>query len=104
VRVSELFDVGFRDAFLLGVFVEDRRAVLRGGGSVKMAAGMESALGASPSVHPLSEQKLYSVVNEPPGVILKIVPAPLAPPFTVVPYRFPSVPWISAAWGLPPSN
>jgi hypothetical protein len=47
------------------------------------------------------EQKLYSVVSLPPGVIEKTVPQPtclalqpsLAPPYIVVPYRLPSRPW-----------
>ena len=32
----------------------------------------------------------------PPAVILKTVGLPLAPPSAVVPYKFPSVPWMSA--------
>ena len=48
--------------------------------------------GSAPSVQPLCEQKLYSVVSAPAGVILKTVPQPpplqsvvLAPPSSVVP-------------------
>jgi hypothetical protein len=50
-----------------------------------------SPLGPAPSVHPLSEQKLYSVVSMPLGVILKTVPplipplGSLAPPYNVIP-------------------
>ncbi len=54
-------------------------------------------------MQPLSEQKLCSVVSVPLGVILKTVPTPLAPPSSVVPYRFPSVAWTSPAWGEAPS-
>ena len=42
------------------------------------------------------EQKLYKVVSLPAGVILKMVPPPLAP-YTVAPYKLPSVAWISPA-------
>lgn len=50
--------------------------------------------------------ELRSVVSVPLGVISKIVPQPyggqLAPPWTVVPYKFPSVAWTNAAWGALP--
>jgi hypothetical protein len=54
-------------------------------------------------VHPPWEQKLYSVVSLPLGVILTTVPLTLAPPSDVVPYRLPSVPWTSPAYGYEPS-
>jgi hypothetical protein len=42
-------------------------------------------------VHLRGAQKLYSVVSLPFGVSLKIVPPPLPPPNSVVPYKLPSV-------------
>ena len=44
-----------------------------------------------PSVQLLWEQKLYSLVSAPLGVILKIAPSPLAPPAGVVRYKSPFV-------------
>ncbi len=41
-----------------------------------LAAYNSPAEGLAPSPHSLWEQKLYSVVSVPPGVILKIVPKP----------------------------
>src|SRR5579872_2873282 len=59
--------------------------------------------GTEPSAQPLSEQKVYSVVSVPPGVILKNVP-PIFPPPEVVPYKFPLVAWSSPAEGHSPSG
>ena len=42
-------------------------------------------------------------VKFPAGDRLKIMPAPLAPPVVVVPYKFPSPPRIMPAPGLAPS-
>src|ERR1700691_3458679 len=50
-----------------------------------LIAWTSPAPGPDPSVQPLWEQKLYRVVSAPLGVILKTVPAPLAPPSYVVP-------------------
>ena len=62
-----------------------------------------SPLGLLPSGHPLTAQKLYSVVSVPPGVIWKTVPPLLAPPPEVVPYRSPLAAWMSTPYGPPPS-
>lgn len=43
--------------------------------------------------------KLCNVVSLPPGVSLKIVPSPLAPPPEAIPYRFPSAPAVSPVYG-----
>jgi hypothetical protein len=51
---------------------------------------------------PIFGSRLYTVVNVPVGVILKIVPEPGVPPPDVVPYKFPSLAWIGAAPGLLP--
>jgi hypothetical protein len=44
---------------------------------------------------------LYTVVNVPVEVILKIVPEPVVPPPDVVPYNYPSLAWIGGAAGPP---
>src|ERR1700722_6964653 len=62
-------------------------------------AWTRSAAGNSPSVHPLWEQKLYSVVSVPLGVILNTFPKPMGPPASVVPYKSPLLAWTSAASG-----
>ena len=58
---------------------------------VPSVAWISPAIGVAPSGHPFLEQKLYSVVSVPLGVILKTVPQPKGaqlapPPLKVVPY------------------
>jgi len=52
---------------------------------------------------PFFGSRLYTVVNVPVGVILKIVTEPGVPPPDVVPYKFPSLAWIGGAAGPSPS-
>jgi hypothetical protein len=75
-----------------------------------LVAWTRAASGFAPSGHALREQKVYTVVRVPLGVILKIVPQPGArkeeqvlPPPAVVPYKSPLVAWTSAADGRAPS-
>ena len=65
-----------------------------------LAAWTKPLSGPKPSVHPVSAQKLYSVVSVPLSVILKTVPPfPFAPPKEVVPYKSPLVAWTRLALG-----
>jgi hypothetical protein len=56
---------------------------------------MGPPFGLSPSEQLASEQKSYSVVRDPAGVIAKSVPEPPTPPMSVEPYKFPLAACIS---------
>src|ERR1039457_7264448 len=68
-----------------------------------LAAWTSPATGPRPSAQFVWEQKLYSVVSVPLGVILKTVPPLLIPPPAVVPSRSPLAAWTSPATGSSPS-
>src|SRR5579872_5867258 len=51
-----------------------------------------SEVGFDPSAQSDAEQKLCNSLNSPNLLILKITPAPRAPPLAVAPYRNPSLP------------
>jgi hypothetical protein len=62
------------------------------------------APGCAPSAQPDKGQKLWSVVRVPDRVVWYSVPLTSLPPEEVVPYKLPSVAWMTPANGVSPSG